>query len=67
MDPNHPKAQYAIAVSYARMPEPDLKLAREHFEISKKLGFMYPQWFEDFLKRLEAGERFPGQEGAAKQ
>ena len=64
IDPNHPKAQYAIAVSYARKPQPDVKLAREHFEKSKQLGFVYPQWFEDFLKRLEAGERFPGQEGA---
>lgn len=62
IDPNHPKAQYAIAVSYARKPQPDVKAAREHFELSKKLGFVYPQWFEDFLKRLEAGERFPGQE-----
>ena len=60
IDPSHPKAQYAIAVSYARKPEPDVKAAREHFEISKKLGFIYPQWFEDFLRRLEAGERFPG-------
>lgn len=63
IDPNHPKAQYAIAVSYARKPQPDVKAAREHFEKSKQLGFLYPQWFEDFLKRLEAGERFPGQQG----
>lgn len=62
LDPNHPKAQYAIAVSYARKPDPDVKLARQHFEASKKLGFAYPQWFEDFLRRLEAGEKFPGQE-----
>ncbi len=68
IDPNYPKAQYAIAVSYARKPQPDVKAAREHFEISKKLGFVYPKWFEDFLKRLESGERFGvQQQGAAKQ
>ena len=35
INPNHPKAQYAIAVSFARKPQPDIKAAREHFEISK--------------------------------
>jgi len=61
IDANHPKAQYAVAVSYARKTQPDVKLAREHFETAKKLGFVYPQWFEDFLKRLESGEQFPAQ------
>jgi tetratricopeptide (TPR) repeat protein len=63
IDPNHPKAQYAIAVSFARKPQPDVEAARGHFEISKRLGFVYPQWFEDFLRRLESGQRFPGQQG----
>jgi len=67
IDSNHPKANYAVAVSYARKPQPDVKVAREYFEKAKKLGFMYPQWFEDFLKRLEAGQQLPAQTGAAKQ
>ncbi|MFH1645953.1 MAG: tetratricopeptide repeat protein, partial [Candidatus Omnitrophota bacterium] len=53
LDAKYPKAEYAIAVSYARKTPPDVKKAREHFENSKKLGYRAPEWFERFLSSLE--------------
>lgn len=53
LNPEHPKSEYAIAVCYARINPPDVKLAREHYTRAKNLGYNIPEWFERHLKRLE--------------
>jgi len=57
INPEYPKSEYAIAVCYIRIKPPDLKLAREHFERSKKLGYHPPEWFERHLRRLEGEDK----------
>lgn len=53
LNSQYPKAEYALAVCYARINPPDIKLAREHFEKSKQLRYHAPEWFEKYLKKLE--------------
>ncbi len=53
LDSRYPKSEYAIAVCYTRINPPDLKLAREHLEKAKKLGYRVPEWFKRHLSELE--------------
>lgn len=53
IDPAYPKAQYAMAVCYARIDPPNTALARQHYEKAKELGYQVPEWFERHLKKLE--------------
>ncbi|GEM_PF-4480818 len=50
------KAEYAMAVCYARINPPDIKSAKEHLEKAKKSGYQIPEWFEKYLAKLETAK-----------
>lgn len=65
LDPEYPKTHYALANAYARKPEPEVELAREHLDEAIRLGYHAVPWFLDYMKRLEAKEKglpVPGEE-----
>ena len=53
LNPKYPKSEYAIAVCYTHLRPRQVKLAREHLEKAKKLGYQVPEWFKRHLLKLE--------------
>jgi hypothetical protein len=57
LDQDYPKANYVMAVAYLRKSLPDTKKAVEYRDKAKKLGYQIPQWFDDYLKKIQAEKR----------
>ena len=53
LDPIYPKAEYALAVSYAQMLPPNVEEAKKHCEKAKELGYNIPDWFVGYLAKIE--------------
>jgi len=53
IDPQYPKANYALAVCYLRVNPPDLVKAKVYRDKAAKSGYRVPQWFDDYSKKLE--------------
>lgn len=54
IDSKMPLANYALAVCYARLPNPDLDNAQKFLELAKSYGYHVPPGFEQYLERLKA-------------
>ena len=54
VDAKMPLANYAMAVSYARKPDPDLGMAQKYLELAKTYGYQVPPGFEQYLEHLRA-------------
>jgi len=52
----YPKAHYALAVSYLRINPPDFSSAISHRDQAQKLGYLVPEWFDNYLRILRAKE-----------
>ncbi len=53
-DNNYAKAHYALAVSYARIDSPDVRRAISHRNRAQKLGYLVPEWFDNYVRTLTA-------------
>lgn len=51
IDPQYPKANYALAVCYLRMDPPDLVKARQYRQKAFAGGYVIPAWFDDYSKQ----------------
>ena len=50
IDPNYAKANYALAVCYLRQVPADVTRAQVYCARAKALGFVVPEWFNDYVK-----------------
>ncbi len=50
VDPDNPKYNYAIAVCYLRKTPPDVANAAAYRVRAQRLGFIIPEWFDNYLK-----------------
>ncbi|MDP8219189.1 MAG: hypothetical protein P9M03_10755 [Candidatus Theseobacter exili] len=55
IDKTYPLTNYALAVCYARKPEPNVSGAREYLDKAKQYGYRVVPWFEQYVEKLESG------------
>ena len=51
---SYAKAHYALAVSYLRIDPPDIRRAMSHRNRAQKLGYLVPEWFDNYARTLKA-------------
>ena len=54
LDSHYAKAHYTLAVSYLRIDPPDIRRAIPHRNRAQKLGYLVPEWFDNYARTLTA-------------